>query len=187
MLSAKNQPRGKQFPKLRIILLIAASWLLLLGLGMTSQAESRFFPDSAMLTILVVFFWAVHLPRFFPVTAALAMGLSQDLLGGAPVGIVAFSCVVTHFLAIQSQLYHPDSKSRFFFALVQQWIIFALAMLCLLLLAYLLLKIAYGGFVPFLPVLSHIAQIIAWYPVFAVFLYIFLYFSLRKPSVKRKR
>lgn len=54
------------------------------------------------LAVMAVFYWAIYRPDLFPVVAAFALGLWQDLLVGSPLGINALVLLMVHW-AVNSQ------------------------------------------------------------------------------------
>ena len=52
------------------------------------------------LTLMAIYYWAIHRPDLFRLGAAFALGLIQDLLSGQPlVGLTALCFVIVHRLA----------------------------------------------------------------------------------------
>ncbi len=58
-------------------------------------------PEYAVLApgflLMAVFYWTVHRPDLFPAWGAFALGLFDDLLSGAPLGLNAFVLLLAHF------------------------------------------------------------------------------------------
>ena len=52
--------------------------------------------------LVTVFYWAIYRPDLFPVVAAFALGLWQDILVGSPIGLHALTLLLANW-AIVSQ------------------------------------------------------------------------------------
>lgn len=76
---------------------VSTTLLLLAGgipLGLPGQAELR-----AALAVAAVFFWSLFRPASLPAPIVFALGLLEDLLGLAPVGVGALTLLATHAAA----------------------------------------------------------------------------------------
>lgn len=60
--------------------------------------------------LMVLCYWVVHKPNFFPVQASFLIGLTQDVLMGQPIGITAFTYLAADlFLRSQRQFFLQQS------------------------------------------------------------------------------
>lgn len=77
--------------------LLPAALTVLLGLVvLVPLGEWGLAPVLPALTIIAVYYWAVHRPDLMPVWAAFLLGLFQDLVSGQPIGLGALSLVIVH-------------------------------------------------------------------------------------------
>ena len=53
--------------------------------------------------LIVVYYWSVYRPDLLPVWAVFLLGLCQDVLTGAPTGLVALVLVLVHALAVSQR------------------------------------------------------------------------------------
>jgi len=75
--------------------------LLLLGLvPLPLPGADRVMPE---LTLMAVYYWAIHRPDLLRPSAIFAIGLLQDLLGGTPVGLTPLVLVLTHWGVISQR------------------------------------------------------------------------------------
>jgi rod shape-determining protein MreD len=78
-----------------ILVLIGAVPWPLLGISLVAP----------MLALITVFYWTIHRPAVMPPAAAFALGLVQDILGGAPIGLNALVLVAVHGLVASQRRY----------------------------------------------------------------------------------
>lgn len=62
------------------------------------------------LVLMSVYYWAIYRPDLLPAPVVFALGLAQDLLGGAPIGVHAFTLLVAYGLVVsQRRFFHAKS------------------------------------------------------------------------------
>lgn len=119
---------------------VAATGALVL-VGLVPSPLPLFDRIAPMLTVMAVYYWAIHRPDLMPPSAAFAIGLMQDLLGGEPPGLNALTLVVVHW-TVMSQRSFFLAKSFFLLwwgfglvalgAVVLQWVVQCLLQLSFL-------------------------------------------------------
>jgi len=112
-------------------------------------------------SIMVVFFWTITRPDLMPNIAALAIGLVEDVMQGAPLGFNAMVMLIACGLA-RSQQPHIAGRP---FAL--HWAAFVIIATLAELLRWALLSAIASGFVGLAPVSLHLLMTVAVYPVLA--------------------
>ena len=55
--------------------------------------------------LITVFYWAIYRPDLFPAFAAFALGLWQDILVGAPIGLHALIFLLTNWAIVSQQTF----------------------------------------------------------------------------------
>lgn len=63
--------------------------LILVVLSLIPVRLPGFAPIAPLLTLVAVYHWSIYRPNLFPAVAVFAIGLLQDMLGGAPPGLHA--------------------------------------------------------------------------------------------------
>lgn len=118
-------------------------------------------PVMPALAVTAVYYWTVFRPDLMPVWAVFLIGLFQDLLLGAPLGVGVLSLLLVH-LAIAAM--------RRFFAnasFIMLWLAFAVIAAGLSLLSWLLASLLLGHLLAVGPVVLQYATTIAAYPCLA--------------------
>jgi rod shape-determining protein MreD len=110
-------------------------------------------------SLISVYYWCLYRPDLLPAPAAFAIGLLEDVLTGAPVGVGAMVLVLVHALV--------GSQRRFFagksFAVI--WLGFTAVAAGGFLLAWLLVSAFYGVFVDITAVAVQAAVTIGFLPL----------------------
>jgi len=84
--------------------------LLLLILSLLPTRLPGFSVVAPALTLMSVYYWAIHRPDLLPIWAAFSFGLLQDLLTGAPPGSYATVMLLAYGLVItQRRFFHGKS------------------------------------------------------------------------------
>jgi len=108
----------------------------------TQTHVPRLNPMMPMLTLGVVFFWAVHRPLLFGMGSAFLIGLMQDLITGVPIGLGALILLLTRAgVAPQARLFLGKP-------LVFHWWGFILLALAAALLSWILAAVILGMIAP---------------------------------------
>jgi len=62
------------------------------------------------LVLMSVYYWAIYRPDLLPASAIFVLGLIADILGGAPVGVHAFTLLTAYGLVVsQRRFFHGKS------------------------------------------------------------------------------
>jgi rod shape-determining protein MreD len=109
-------------------------------------------------SIMVVFYWTITRPDLMPNVAALAIGLIEDVMQGAPLGFNALVLLLACGLA-RSQQRHIAGRP---FAL--HWAAFVIVATLTELMRWALLSALAGTFVGLGPVSLHLLMTVALYP-----------------------
>ena len=125
-------------------------------------------PEYAVLApnfaLMAVFYWTIHRPDLFPAWGAFAIGLFDDVLSGAPLGLNALVLLLTHF-TIMSQ--HKVFRGKAFWLIWLAFVIVAAGAQLLTVAIGLALK----GAIPAGPIVAaQYALSVALYPAVAAFL-----------------
>ncbi|MBI1245855.1 MAG: rod shape-determining protein MreD [Alphaproteobacteria bacterium] len=120
-------------------------------------------PEYAVLApsfaLMSVFYWTVHRPDLFPAWGAFAVGLFDDMLSGAPLGLGAFVLLLVHFSIVAQ---HKVFRGKAFWLV---WAAFAIVAFVAQLVT-LLFGFALKGALPdTMPAATQLALTIALYPV----------------------
>lgn len=102
-------------------------------------------PIAPALSLIAVFYWILYRPDLMPTAAAFLLGLTQDTLSGAPLGVHAAIFVLVH-LAVTTQRRFFLGKS---FAVL--WLGFALVAMGALFLSWVLLALFHLAVPPPVP------------------------------------
>ncbi|HYD31432.1 MAG TPA: rod shape-determining protein MreD, partial [Azospirillaceae bacterium] len=86
---------------------ISVTVMLVLA-GMVPLHVPEYDQVAPSLALMAVYYWGIHRPDLVPPSAAFAVGLLQDLLSGAPLGMNALVLVLVHWVVV--------SQRRFFLA-----------------------------------------------------------------------
>ena len=116
-------------------------------------------PISPAWPLIAVFYWILYRPDLMPPAAAFLLGLTQDTLSGAPLGVHAAIFVLAH-LGITTQRRFFLGKS---FAVL--WLGFALLALCAFVLKWLLLTLFYLVVASPLPLALQMVVTIGCFPL----------------------
>jgi rod shape-determining protein MreD len=109
-------------------------------------------------SIMVIFYWTISRPDLMPNVAALAIGLIEDVIQGAPLGFNALVLLIACGLA-RSQQQHIAGRP---FAL--HWAAFVIIATLTELMRWALLSAITGVFVGLGPVSLHLLMTVALYP-----------------------
>jgi rod shape-determining protein MreD len=120
-------------------------------------------PEYAVLApafaLMSVFYWTVHRPDLFPAWGAFAVGLFDDVLSGAPLGLGAFVLLLVHYTIVTQ---HKVFRGKAFWLVWAAFAIVALAAQLVTLAFGLALK---GALPDALPAATQFALTVALYPV----------------------
>ena len=145
---------GRSFVPFLVTLLLA----VLMALPLRLPALSLIMPA---LTLVAVYYWAVHKPHLMPLWAVFLIGLVQDLLSGEPLGVAIIVLLCTHaFISWQRRVFLSAS-----FGLV--WCMFMLVAAAALTLMWLLACLGLMAYVDPQPLMFQYLLTVAAYPFFA--------------------
>ena len=95
----------------------------------------EFGPVAPNVAIMAVFYWGVYRPDRFPIAAAFGLGLWQDILTGAPLGVNALVLLLV-YAAVQHQRRLFTGKSFY-----EVWTVFAIIALATALAVWVLIML----------------------------------------------
>jgi rod shape-determining protein MreD len=123
----------------------------------------RIFGSSTMpaFALMAIFYWAVVRPDLFPVYAVFLVGLLTDLLSWGPIGLWAFTYVLTYTLVLTQRFLIVNVPFSVF------WFSFLLTGLIAGAISWGLASLIYGALLPVRPVLTQIIVTAAVFPLFA--------------------
>ncbi len=135
--------------------------VMLLLVGMVPLRIPSYTEIAPALTMMAVYYWAIHRPDLLRPGAVFAIGLLQDLLSGTPLGLNALTLVCVHWAVL--------TQRRFFlantFALL--WFGFALIVLGAAVLQWVVVCVFSGTAMPFNAPFFQALLTLALFPVFA--------------------
>lgn len=119
-----------------------------------------FAPVTPALTVIAVYYWGIYRPDLFPLAAAFAIGVVQDILGGTPMGLTSLVLILVHALV--------GSQRRFFHGktFLVEWWGFMLVAAGAAAAGWLLACMYFGAWVAPRPLGFQLLLTIALYPVF---------------------
>ncbi|MDO8423149.1 MAG: rod shape-determining protein MreD [Parvibaculum sp.] len=123
----------------------------------------RIFGSSNMpaFALMAIFYWAVVRPDMFPVYAVFVVGLLTDLLSAGPIGLWAFTYVLTYTIVLTQRFLIINVPFSVF------WIAFLLAGFIAGTISWSIASVIYGALLPVRPVLTHVLITAAVFPLFA--------------------
>ena len=134
--------------------------VMLLLVGMVPLHIPSYTEIAPALPLMAVYYWGIHRPDLLRPGAVFAIGLLQDLLSGAPLGLNALTLVCVHWTVL--------SQRRFFlantFALL--WFGFALIVMGAAVLQWLAVGVLSGSAVPFNAPFFQALLTLALFPMF---------------------
>lgn len=149
--------------------LLRAAAPTLLGLfgALVLAAPIRLFEGFAptpILPLVIVFFWSIYGPDYMPPFSVFLIGLVQDLLTGAPLGLWPAVYLVTQYIVLSQRAYFLGREQKVV------WIGFALAAAGAGLILWLVMSLMSGALLPVRFLMLQLAATVAIYPLFgAVF------------------
>jgi rod shape-determining protein MreD len=111
--------------------------------------------------LMTVYFWTLHRPDLMPASAAFAIGLVNDALTGAPIGLNALVFVLLHFFVAGQRRFLVGKPFTI------QWLGFALAVATAVACLGLIVCLWYQRLVDVRPLLLHALVTVGFYPVLA--------------------
>ncbi len=135
--------------------------IMLVLLGMVPLHLPAYGPVAPELALMSVYYWAIHRPDLVRPSAAFALGLLQDLLTGAPLGVTALVLVLCHWLVV--------SQRGFFLAssFMLLWVGFAFIVFGAALVQWLSYSVLTLTLVPIEAALFQALMTLALFPAFA--------------------
>lgn len=109
--------------------------------------------------LIILCYWVIHRPEFFPMSASFGVGLLRDALSGQFLGVITFSYLLADFI-LRSQ--------RTFFAnqpFLSSWMVYGLVLTGAGLLQWSLTSLMEHEFLDLVPMLLRIAFGVLLYPV----------------------
>lgn len=114
------------------------------------------------LAMMAVFYWSIYRPDLLPATAAFLVGLTQDALGGGPLGLTALVLVLVHGVVVSQRRVFVGKS--FFVA----WWGFAIVAAGAFALSWLLASLWSGALMPGGPVFFQGLLTVVLYPCFGL-------------------
>ncbi|MDD5585493.1 MAG: rod shape-determining protein MreD [Alphaproteobacteria bacterium] len=136
-----------------------ASTLLFVLMGAVAWPLPFIGAVSPSLGLVAVYYWSIHRPDLFRPLPAFAAGLMHDVLHFLPPGLTALVFVAVHQLVLRQRRFFVGQT---FFML---WAGFALIMLIVMVVEWLILSAFDGRWMAFLPVLLQGLLTIAIFPL----------------------
>lgn len=134
---------------------------LLIILSLVPLRAPEVAPLTPALALTAVYYWAVFRPDLLPSWLAFLLGLLQDLLTGAPLGVGVVALVSMHFfVSAQRKIFVNPS-------FVMLWVLFGLFAAASLLLSWLLGSLLLGQLLEPGLLLLHYAVTVGVYPCLA--------------------
>jgi rod shape-determining protein MreD len=114
-----------------------------------------------ILPLIVVFFWAIYAPSYLPAGSVFAIGLLQDFLTGAPLGLWPAVYLFTQYLVLSQRSYFLGRELRVV------WFGFAFVAGAASFVVWAVMSLMSGGVLPAQALLWQAVVTAAVYPVFA--------------------
>jgi rod shape-determining protein MreD len=111
------------------------------------------------LAFVALYYWGTHRPDLFPVGAAFALGLVNDVIQGLPIGVSAFLFTIAH---------HIFSHQRRFFAgqsFSMLWYGFALSAIAMMIAQWILVSVIDWHAIPLFPILLQTLLAVVLFPL----------------------
>jgi rod shape-determining protein MreD len=147
----------------RVVVMVLPFVIGVLCVLLSFVPVGRIFGSSTMpaFALMAVFYWAVVRPEMFPVYAAFAVGLLTDLLSAGPIGLWAFSYVLTYTVVVTQRFLIINVPFSVF------WFSFLMAGFIAGAISWSLASLIHGALLPVRPVLMHVIVTAAVFPLFA--------------------
>lgn len=135
--------------------------VMLVLVGMVPLHIPAYAQIAPALTLMSVHYWAIHRPDLLRPSAVFAVGLLQDLLSGAPLGLNALVLVSAYWLVL--------SQRRFFLAstFALMWFGFATVALGAAFVQWAALSVFYATLLPFEASFFQVMLTLILFPAFA--------------------
>lgn len=135
--------------------------LMLVLIGMVPVYLPGFQPVAPAVAVVSVYYWAIHRPDLLRPSTAFAIGLLQDLLSGAPLGMNALLLVLTHWVVV--------TQRRFFLgnSFLLLWWGFSLIMLGVAVVQWFAFSVLSARLLSMAPALFQALTTIALFPLLA--------------------
>jgi rod shape-determining protein MreD len=113
-----------------------------------------------ILPLIVVFFWSVYAPSYLPATSVFLIGLLQDFLSGAPLGLWPAVYLITQYVVLSQRSYFLGREARVV------WMGFAFAAAAAALILWLVMSLMTRTVLPIDRVFWQMAATTAVFPIF---------------------
>lgn len=121
-----------------------------------------FAPITPAFIVMAVFYWSIYRPDKLPYAATFLLGVFQDLLTGAPIGLTALVLLIVQSLvSVQRTFFHGKP-----FLVV--WWGFSLVMPAAGLIGWVIGSAYLGALLPILPIVVQVVLTVLLYPIFSV-------------------
>lgn len=119
-------------------------------------------PLTPAFPLMAIYYWAIVKPEMFPPLAVFTVGVLFDLLSGGEIGLWAFVYVVTYSLVVTQRSLLVNAPFSAF------WFGFAFSAAFAGAVAWAIVSVIHGMFVPPGPVFWHMMVTVAVFPLFAM-------------------
>ena len=135
--------------------------VMLVLVGMVPLYIPSYTQVAPALPLMSIFYWAIHRPDLLRPSVVFGIGVLQDLLGGAPLGLSALLLVTTYWVVL--------SQRRFFLAstFALMWFGFALIVTGGAVMQWTAASVLSGTLLPFDTSLVQAALTVTLFPFFA--------------------
>lgn len=134
--------------------------VMLLLLGLVPLRIPAYTAVAPSLPLMAVYYWTIHRPDLLRPGTVFALGLLEDLLSGAPLGLNALVMVTAHWVVL--------TQRRFFLASTfpLMWFGFALVVLGAAVMEWLVFSVLNATLLPFRSMLFQALLTLALFPAF---------------------
>ncbi|HYD66781.1 rod shape-determining protein MreD [Azospirillum sp.] len=134
--------------------------VMLLLLGLVPLRIPAYTAVAPSLTLMAVYYWTIHRPDLLRPGAVFALGLLEDLLSGAPLGLNALVMVTAHWVVL--------TQRRFFLASTfpLMWFGFALIVFGAAVMEWMVFSVLNTALLPFRSMLFQALLTLALFPAF---------------------
>lgn len=148
----------QQLEKLARNLTPLVTGLLLVMLSVLPLPVPYYGSVSVNLGVMAVFYWVVYRPDLMPYSGAFIIGLWQDVMVGAPLGVNAFALLVVHMLLVAQRRFFQGKT----FSVI--WWAFAIIALIASIVTWVLIMVLHSVWLSPSPAIFQFIMTVALYP-----------------------
>ncbi|MCB9947273.1 MAG: rod shape-determining protein MreD [Rhodospirillaceae bacterium] len=139
----------------------AAVTVVFVLLGVTPLQIPLYGPVASVLPLIALYYWVIHRPDLLPFSIVFLVGILQDLLTGAPVGVNALVYLVTSWLILTQR------RTLAAMPFLILWWAFAMVALLAGLLEWAVYSAIYAEIMPVRPAAYRVLVTASVYPILA--------------------